>query len=172
MSKSEREGTLQDAINDTLKLADSLNGIAERGGGFIDHWGERVMQAVEPLRNVEAFASKTLSHNRALLEHNGNLIRERDSLESRLACEVEYKTAYIEAKDELINELSDEITTLGHSLAEANGRVMELEFKMDHQILEDPMGIGPPWCRVCKYDLSPRHSYTREDWIKAAEEQA
>ena len=80
----------QAAINETLQLADFLNDAAANGAGFADHWGERAIQAVEPLRNVTAFAGETLEHNRTLLEYNGRLIKERDELKQRLgeACTI------------------------------------------------------------------------------------
>lgn len=67
-------------IDETLRLADLLNGAAEQGAGFAEHWGERVMQTVEPLRKVKSFPSETLSHNRSLVEYNSKLISERDDL--------------------------------------------------------------------------------------------
>ena len=93
----------QAAINETLQLADFLNDAAANGAGFVDHWGERVVQTVEPLRDVTAFAGETLEHNRTLLEYNGRLIRERGELKQRLeAAErvVEAARAYINHKPE------------------------------------------------------------------------
>ena len=83
----------ESAINETLRLADRLNEFAEGGAGFADHWGERVLQAVEPLRDVKAFASETLAHNRMLLESNGAYLAERNAAEAReagLCEEIEY----------------------------------------------------------------------------------
>jgi hypothetical protein len=72
-------------IHETLQLSGELNIGAERGAGFVEHWGERVLQAVEPLRNVAAFPDRVLQHNRVLLEANSENIekleqfrRERD----------------------------------------------------------------------------------------------
>ncbi len=44
----------QSAINETLRLADFLNDAAADGAGFGEHWGERVIQAIEPLRRFTA----------------------------------------------------------------------------------------------------------------------
>jgi hypothetical protein len=87
---------LQAAINETLRLADFLNQAAAQGAGFADHWGERVMQAVEPLRNVEAFAGKTLEHNRSLLDYNGELVERENKLQAEVARLSEDLTVYKE----------------------------------------------------------------------------
>lgn len=67
---------LKAAIEATLELADFLNDAASRGAGFSEHWGERVLQAVEPLRDVGKFKDETLEHNRSLLDANGKNIEE------------------------------------------------------------------------------------------------
>lgn len=77
--------TGQAAIEATLKLADFLNDVASRGAGFAEHWGERVLQAVEPLRNVSKFKDETLAHNRALLEANDRFVRELDELRAKIS---------------------------------------------------------------------------------------
>ena len=75
---------LGSAVNETLELADNLNDIASKGAGYSEHWGERVMQAVQPLRDTAAFAGRTLAHNRSLLEHNGKLIERIAELEATI----------------------------------------------------------------------------------------
>lgn len=77
--------TANSAIDETLRLADSLNDAAENGAGFSPHWGERVMQAVRPLLDVPAFADATLEHNRVLLEANGKNVDELVRLRAQLA---------------------------------------------------------------------------------------
>lgn len=65
------------AIEATLKLADSLSDIAKSGAGFYPDWGSRVLQAVQPLRDIGEFHNQTLEHNKILLEANSEFIKER-----------------------------------------------------------------------------------------------
>jgi len=93
-------------IDETLRLADFLNGAAEGGAGFGEHWGERVLQAVEPLRNVKAFASETLKHNRILTEANDKSLSQRDDLRREV--------------ERLKTKLAEQTKAANHWFAEAN----------------------------------------------------
>jgi hypothetical protein len=77
-AEKEAHADLQAAVSDSLRLADFLNEAAEGGAGYYPHWGERVLQAVEPIRDAKAFRSRTLSHNDILLEANSEFLVERD----------------------------------------------------------------------------------------------
>lgn len=46
------------AIDEAIDLATSLAGMAEAGAGFVEHWGERVLQVVRPLRAALAPAEE------------------------------------------------------------------------------------------------------------------
>lgn len=76
---------LRAAIEATVELADFLNEAAERGAGFGEHWGERVVQTVEALRDINKFKDQTLQHNRILLNANGRSIEELTRLRAELA---------------------------------------------------------------------------------------
>ena len=81
------------AIEKTLELADFLVEVAAHGGGFDVHWGERVAQTVEPLRNIEITANDTLKHNKLLLKSNGEFIAKKEAAEAALnACVVALET--------------------------------------------------------------------------------
>jgi hypothetical protein len=83
-SLREENERLRLAIQATLELADRLNSYAACGAGFHPHWGERVIQAVEPLRNVGKFRDQTLEHNKLLLASNGEFLAERDAALDRI----------------------------------------------------------------------------------------
>jgi outer membrane murein-binding lipoprotein Lpp len=82
-AKAERDEA-RAAIEATRRLASSLNEAAEGGAGFDKHWGERVLQVTEPLRNVSEFRDRTLTHNQMLLESNGEFMRDRDAARAAL----------------------------------------------------------------------------------------
>lgn len=73
------------AVLATLDLADSLAEMAAQGAGFVEHWGERVLQAVRPLRDVQTFKDKTLAHNQVLLESNTELVAQVEGLRVEVA---------------------------------------------------------------------------------------
>jgi hypothetical protein len=73
------------AIEETLALADRLNSYAMQGAGAGEHWGERVLQAVQALRNVKIMPNQTLAHNELLLKANSENIRKIEQLEKELA---------------------------------------------------------------------------------------
>lgn len=73
------------AIQATLELADFLADAARRGAGFSGDWGERVLQAVRPLRDVERFSDETLADNKMLLRSNSEFLNLADKAEKELA---------------------------------------------------------------------------------------
>jgi DNA repair exonuclease SbcCD ATPase subunit len=75
---------LSGAIHETLRLADSLAQMAESGAGFSEHWGERVLQAVRPLRDTQVTATDTQRQNEALLGANSENIEEINALKARV----------------------------------------------------------------------------------------
>jgi hypothetical protein len=120
------QAELEAAINETLDLADSLNEAAIQGAGFGEHWGERVMQAVRPLRNVEAFAGSTLEHNRLLLEHNGKLIdqlRAKDAEIERLKRYWDMAEHSVQSWTDTANKVLAENAALRRELDEARGKL-------------------------------------------------
>ena len=72
------------AIEASCELADFLNEASLNGAGFSKHWGGRVLQAVEPLRNVNRFRDQTLERNRVLLHANSEFLNERDAALARV----------------------------------------------------------------------------------------
>ena len=43
---------LRSALTETVELAKRLDGMAHSGAGFVEHWGERVLQAVRPAQEA------------------------------------------------------------------------------------------------------------------------
>ena len=111
---------LKAAINETIRLADSLNELAKQGAGFYEHWGERVMQVVEPLRNVDAFANETLRQNRSLLEYNDRLVEERDRLKAESA-------SRMKALKALLSLVTEGVPDIPGAVANARAAIAEVE---------------------------------------------
>ena len=122
------------AINETLNLADFLNNAASGGAGFSEHWGERVLQAVEPLRNTKEFKDRTLEHNRSLLNYNSELLERIHNLEAQ----VQRLVSAAEARNEqnvlrgLANnkewaDLEERVDYYSDRLDKADKRIIELE---------------------------------------------
>lgn len=130
---------LKSAIDETLRRADMLSLAAERGAGFGERWGERVQQAVGPLRDVDAFAGETLRHNRDLLTSNSRFLNERDAARARIA---------------VLEEALGDLIPLAHSLMQEAG-----EYDLDAELSAARAALAPS---VAQPPLEER--LTRDEW--------